>query len=75
MVIVKNFINSFHEIDLKARLDAKGVEEVITVGATSHICVDIYVGIAADMSYPVIVLHDVYATLGLTFGDVNVSAA
>lgn len=29
----------FRETDLKAQLDAKGVEEVIIVGAMSHMCV------------------------------------
>ncbi|EDU1513697.1 cysteine hydrolase family protein [Enterobacter ludwigii] len=74
-VIVKNFINSFRETDLKAQLDAKGVEEVIIVGAMSHMCVDACVRAAADMGYPVTVLHDACATLDLTFGGVNVPAA
>ena len=74
-VIVKNFINSFRETDLKAQLDAKGVEEVIIVGAMSHMCVDACVRAAADMGYPVTVLHDACATLDLTFGGVTVPAA
>ncbi len=74
-VIVKNFINSFRETDLKAQLDAKGVEEVIIVGAMSHMCVDACVRAAADMGYLVTVLHDACATLDLTFGDVTVPAA
>ncbi|WP_458047281.1 cysteine hydrolase family protein [Phytobacter sp. AG2a] len=74
-VIVKNFINSFRETDLKAQLDAKGVEEVVIVGAMSHMCVDACVRAAADMGYPVTVLHDACATLDLTFGGVTVPAA
>lgn len=74
-VIVKNFINSFRETDLRAQLEAKGVEEVIIVGAMSHMCVDACVRAAADMGYPVTVLHDACATLDLTFGGVTVPAA
>lgn len=74
-VIVKNYVNSFRETDLKQQLDAQGVEEVVIVGAMSHMCVDACVRAAADMGYPVTVLHDACATLDLTFGDVTVPAA
>lgn len=74
-VIVKNHINSFREMDLKQRLDACGVEEVVVVGAMSHMCVDAVVRAAADMGYPVTVVHDACATLNLEFGDVTVPAA
>lgn len=74
-VIVKRHINSFRETDLKERLDARGVEEVVVVGAMSHMCVDAVVRAAADMGYPVTVLHDACATLDLAFGGVTVPAA
>lgn len=74
-VIVKNHINSFRETELKKQIDARGVEEVVVVGAMSHMCVDAVVRAAADMGYPVTVLHDACATLDLTFGDVTVPAA
>lgn len=74
-VIVKHYINSFRETDLKQRLDARGVEEVVVVGAMSHMCVDAVVRAAADMGYPVTVLHDACATLDLAFGGVTVPAA
>lgn len=45
------------------------------VGAMSHMCVDAVVRAAADMGYPVTVLHDACATLDLAFGDVTVPAA
>lgn len=73
-VIVKNYINSFRETDLKAHLDAEGVEEVVVVGAMSHMCVDAVVRAAADMGYPVTVLHDACATLDLTFNGVTTPA-
>lgn len=74
-VIVKRHINSFRETDLKQRLDARGVEEVVVVGAMSHMCVDAVVRAAADIGYPVTVLHDACATLDLAFGGVTVPAA
>ncbi|MDH4865427.1 cysteine hydrolase family protein [Alcaligenes nematophilus] len=74
-VIVKNYINSFRETDLKQQLDAQNVEEVVVVGAMSHMCVDAVVRAAADMGYPVTVLHDACATLDLEFNGVTVPAA
>ncbi|HHG5368160.1 TPA: cysteine hydrolase family protein [Pseudomonas aeruginosa] len=74
-VIVKNYINSFRSTDLKQQLDAQGVEEVVIVGAMSHMCVDACVRAAADMGYPVTVLHDACATLDLEFNGVKVPAA
>ncbi len=74
-VIVKHHINSFRETDLKQQLDARGVEEVVVVGAMSHMCVDAVVRAAADQGYPVTVLHDACATLDLTFDGVTVPAA
>lgn len=75
VVITKNYVNSFRDTDLKQQLDAKGVEEVVVVGAMSHMCVDAVVRAAADMGYPVTVLHDACATLDLEFGGVKVPAA
>lgn len=73
-VIVKNYVNAFRETDLKQQLDARGVEEVVVVGAMSHMCVDAAVRAAADMGYPVTVLHDACATLDLAFNGVTVPA-
>lgn len=74
-VIVKNHINSFRDTDLKQQLDAHGVEEVLIVGAMSHMCVDACVRAAVDMGYPATVLHDACATLDLEFNGVSVPAA
>ncbi len=74
-VIVKNYVNAFRNTDLKQQLDARGVEEVVIIGAMSHMCVDAGVRAAADMGYPVTVLYDACATLDLTFGEVTVPAA
>lgn len=74
-VIVKNHINAFRDTDLQQQLKARGVEEVVVVGAMSHMCVDAGVRAAADMGYAVTVLHDACATLDLEFGGVTVPAA
>lgn len=74
-VIVKNYVNSFRETDLKQQLDAHGIKEVVIVGAMSHMCVDACVRAAADMGYSVTVLHDACATLDLTFKGVTTPAA
>lgn len=74
-VIIKNHVNSFRETNLKRQLDENGVEELVILGAMSHMCVDACVRAAADMGYPVTVLHDACATLDLSFGGVTVPAA
>lgn len=74
-VIVKKHINAFRETDLKQQLEAADIQEVVVVGAMSHMCIDAVVRAAADMGYPVTVLHDACATLDLTFGEVKVPAA
>lgn len=74
-VIVKNHINAFRDTNLKQQLDAHGVEEVVIVGAMSHMCVDACVRAAVDMGYPATVVHDACATLDVEFDGVTVPAA
>ncbi|MBE0487260.1 cysteine hydrolase family protein [Marinobacter sp.] len=74
-VIVKNHVNAFRDTDLKQQLEAHGVEEVVIVGAMSHMCVDACVRAAVDMGYPATVLHDACATMDLAFNGVTVPAA
>lgn len=74
-VIVKNHVNAFRGTELGQHLEAKGVEEVVVVGAMSHMCIDAVVRAAADMGYPVTVLHDACATRDLVFGGATVPAA
>lgn len=74
-VIVKNYVNAFRDTDLKQQLEAREIEEVVIIGAMSHMCVDAGVRAAADMGYPVTVLHDACATLDLEFNGVTVPAA
>jgi len=74
-VIVKKHINAFRETDLKQHLETFGVQEIVVIGAMSHMCIDAVVRAAADMGYSVTVLHDACATMDLTFRGVNVPAA
>ncbi len=74
-VIVKNFINSFRETALKSVLDAGDIEEVVIVGAMSHMCIDGITRAAVDFGYKAIVVHDACATRDLSFADVTVPAA
>lgn len=74
-VIVKKHINAFRETDLKQQLEAADVQEIVVIGAMSHMCIDAVVRAAVDMGYTVTVLHDACATLDLTFRGVTVPAA
>lgn len=74
-IIVKNHPNSFLKTELKRLLDEQGVQELVVVGAMSHMCVDASVRAAADLGYSVTVVHDACATLDLEFGGVKVPAA
>ena len=74
-VVVKNYPNSFRDTNLKQLLDEKDVNELVVVGAMSHMCVDAGVRAAADMGYPVTVIHDACATMDLEFNGVQVPAA
>src|SRR3546814_17535685 len=70
-VITKNFPNSFRETGLNDLLKAKGIEEVVIVGAMSHKCVDANVRAANALGYKTITLHDACATRELEFNGVN----
>lgn len=74
-VVVKNFPNSFRDTDLEERLDAEGVDEVVIVGAMSHMCIDATTRAAADLGYKATVVHDACATRDLEFAGQAVPAA
>ena len=56
-------------------LDAEGVEEVVIVGAMSHMCIDATTRAAADLGYKATVVHDACATRDLEFAGQTVPAA
>ncbi|MGE8189076.1 cysteine hydrolase family protein [Pseudomonas sp. NPDC086278] len=74
-VVLKHFVNSFRETDLKSILDEQGIEELVVVGSMSHMCVDGITRAAADFGYSVTVIHDACATRDLEFNGVTVPAA
>lgn len=73
-VIVKNYVNSFLKTNLRQLLEEQGIEDLVVVGAMSHMCVDAAVRAASDFGYGVTVLHDACATLDLEFNGVKVPA-
>jgi nicotinamidase-related amidase len=74
-VITKHAVNSFHETDLKARLDALGATDLVIVGAMSHMCVEGTTRAAADLGYRCQVIHDACATRDQQFDGRTISAA
>lgn len=73
--IVKHYPNSFRETGLKDILDAKGVTEVVVIGAMSHMCIDATARAATDFGYKTVTVHDACATRDLEFGGTTVPAA
>ena len=74
-VITKNFPNSFRETGLDDMLKDKGIEDVVVVGAMSHMCVDATVRAANDLGYQTTTIHDACATRDLEFNGVTTRAA
>lgn len=74
-VITKAFPNAFRDTVLKELLDAKGIAEVVVIGAMSHMCVDATVRAANDFGYRTVTIHDACATRDLEFNWVAVPAA
>lgn len=74
-VITKNFPNSFRETGLDGMLKDKGIEEVVVVGAMSHMCVDATTRAANDLGYRTTTIHDACATRDLEFDGVITPAA
>ncbi|WP_332769358.1 cysteine hydrolase family protein [Pseudomonas koreensis] len=74
-VVLKHFVNSFRETELKSVLDEKGITDLVVVGSMSHMCVDGITRAAADMGYSVTVIHDACASRDLEFNGLTVPAA
>ncbi|WP_256810165.1 cysteine hydrolase family protein [Pseudomonas siliginis] len=74
-VVLKHFVNSFRETELKSVLDEHGINDVVVVGSMSHMCVDGITRAAADMGYSVTVIHDACASRDLEFNGLTVPAA
>ena len=74
-VVVKLFPNSFRETTLDNVLRSANVDEVVIVGAMSHMCIDATARAAADLGYKVSVVSDACATRDLEFNGEAVPAA
>ncbi|MDI1450267.1 cysteine hydrolase family protein [Polyangium sp. 6x1] len=73
-VVLKHYISSFRETELKAILDRNGIEELVFCGAMSHMCIDGGTRAAVDLGYDCTVIHDACASRDLEFGGVRVPA-
>lgn len=73
-VVTKNHVNAFRDTNLRETLDAAGVDEVVIVGAMSHMCIDAATRAASDLGYKTTVIHDACATRDLEFGGKTVPA-
>ncbi|MDN5568955.1 MAG: cysteine hydrolase [Paracoccus sp. (in: a-proteobacteria)] len=68
-VIIKNFPNSFRDTGLKELLDQKGIDDVVVIGAMSHVCIDATTRAANDFGYKTTTIHDACATRDVEFGS------
>jgi nicotinamidase-related amidase len=74
-VVLKHFINSFRDTDLKSILDKHGIDQLLIVGAMSHMCIDGITRAAVDLGYNATVVHDACASRDLEFNGTTVPAA
>lgn len=74
-VVLKHHANAFRETELHAVLEGHAPDELVIVGAMSHMCIDATARAAADAGHIVTILHDACATTDLAFGDTAVPAA
>lgn len=74
-VILKNYPNSFLKTNLKELLDHNDIEEIVLIGAMSHMCIEATSRAASDFGYKVTVLEDACATMDLEFNGVTVPAS
>ena len=74
-IVLKHYPNAFRETGLKQMLDAKGVKDVVIIGAMSHMCIDATSRAAADFGYNTVIVHDACATRDLEFKGTTVPAA
>jgi len=73
-LIIKHTPNSFNKTNLDETLKGLGIEEVVVIGAMTHICIDSTVRAASDLGYQVKVISDATATRDLSIDGVTVPA-
>jgi len=74
-VVLKHFINSFRDTRLKTLLDEHRIDELLIIGAMSHMCIDGITRAAVDLGYKATVVHDACASRDLEFNGLTVPAA
>src|SRR5215213_3909010 len=74
-VLQKAAPNGFVGTALEDELHARGVEELVTVGMMSSMCVDATVRAAADLGFSVTVVHDGCAAPDLEFAGTPIGGA
>ena len=73
-MVLKHQVNSFHETELKNILDQHDIQDIVLVGAMSHMCIDAAARAASDFGYNVTVLEDACASRDMEFQDRTVAA-
>ena len=73
-VVQKNFPNSFRDTTLESELRHREVEELVIVGAMSHMCIDATTRAAFDLGFKCTVVEDACATRDLVFKDKTINA-
>lgn len=73
-VITKHAVNAFQNTDLKAQLDALGLQDLVIVGAMSHMCIEGTTRAAADLGFRCQVIHDACATRDQEFNGHKIKA-
>ncbi len=74
-LVQKHFPNSFRETDLAERIRSDGVDDLVIVGAMSHMCIDATTRAAFDLGFSCSVASDACATRDLVFEERTVPAA
>lgn len=74
-VIQKNFPNSFRATSLESELHDGGIEDIVIVGAMSHMCIDATTRAAFDLGFNCTVLEDACATRDLVFNNETIAAS
>lgn len=59
----KRTSDSFHQTDLRALLQARGITDLVVCGLQSEFCVDSTVRLALSLGYPVTLVTDAHSTL------------
>ncbi len=74
LVVQKNFPNAFRATDLEVQLRDAGIDQLVIVGAMSHMCIDATTRAAFDLGFECTVVEDACATRDLEFNGNTVAA-